>query len=140
MICCAFCLLFNQPVAYGSPDDTTKFQLRYTGVDLVAMIQNAAQHADFMSLSSCTEDSVLFDMRLTNEEPTGEKMLKYDAFEILQKCEVLFMPDSLTIYVSQKPDDEGYTLYVLEMKTESVKSYYVFYAINRKIKKISVVR
>jgi len=133
-------LLFKPTLANDTPDDTTKFHLKYDYVDLVSMIQNAAQKADFMSLAKCTDDSVLFDMRLSGEEPMGENMLKYDAFEILQKCEVLFMPDSLTLYVSQKPDAEGYTLYVLEMKKEEVKSYYVFFAIKQRIKKISVVR
>jgi hypothetical protein len=138
-MCCALLFTFK-PTFSDTVKDTTKIQLKVEYVDFVGLLQNAAQHANFESLSKYTQDTVFFEMRMVKEEPLGEKMSKFDALDILQQCENIFQPDSLTLYVGEKCNQSGERIYVIEIKRDDQKSYFAFSVYDNEIRKISILR
>lgn len=138
IISITFCLLFN--VTFSNNDkDTVKILYDFKNVDFSILLQRAAFNIDYQTLSKNTDDTLSFSMKLS--ELSEETLSKYDVFEILNECEKLFKPDSLTLYISKDVDSEGFNLYVIELKRlDGLSSHFIFAIKNKKIKKVIITR
>jgi len=117
-------------------EDTTKIQIKEMKVDKGLWIQNCIQNFDYFSLIKVCNERILIILQ-TKEEILSDTVSRFDALDILGKCQITFEPQTYDLFYAFK---EGEEHFYISLKKENEESMFILMFKEEKMHSIIIVR
>lgn len=116
--------------------DTTKISIKEMKIDKGLWIQSCIENFDYFSLMKISNEKISIILQ-AGEEILSDTVSRFDALDILGKCQITFEPQTYDLFYAFKNDEEQF---YISLKKENEESIFILMFKEEKMHSIIIVR